>query len=117
MANRRVADAQRQAGGCSYIVIGAEPGSISGVTEIDRADLDQAVQMYLGSGGLAWGAVYVCSGKASVLVITVEPPAWGDRIRTLQREFQQYPAGLIATSAMPQAVCPRTWHAGRRQGC
>ena len=43
MANRRVADAQRQAGGCGYIVIGAEPGSISGVTEIDPADLDQAV--------------------------------------------------------------------------
>jgi hypothetical protein len=30
-----------------------------------------------------------------VLVITVEPPAAGDRIRTLQREFQPYLAGAI----------------------
>jgi hypothetical protein len=44
MANRRVADARSHAGGCGYLVIGAEPGSISGVAEIDPADLDQAVQ-------------------------------------------------------------------------
>jgi hypothetical protein len=30
-----------------------------------------------------------------VLVITVEPPAAGDRIRTLQRDFQAYRAGAI----------------------
>ncbi len=95
MANRRVADAQRQAGGCGYVVIGVEPGSVSGVTEVDPADLDQAVQVYLGSGGPSWGAAYVHSAGRSVLVITVEPPAAGDRIRTLQREFQPYLAGAI----------------------
>lgn len=30
-----------------------------------------------------------------MLVITVEPPAAGDRIRTLQREFQSYQVGAI----------------------
>ena len=36
MASRQVAGALRQAGGCGYIVIGAEPGSVTGVTEVDR---------------------------------------------------------------------------------
>jgi Putative DNA-binding domain len=95
MANRRVADARRQVGGCGHIVIGVEPGSLSGVTEVDPADLDQAVQAYLGSGGPSWSAAYVGSGEASVLVITVEPPTEGDRIRTLQRQYQPYLAGAI----------------------
>jgi hypothetical protein len=59
MANRRVADAVRQAGGCGYIVIGAEPGSVAGVAEADPADLSQAVEVYLGSAGPSWGASYV----------------------------------------------------------
>ena len=95
MANRRVADALRQVGGCGYIVIGAEPGSVTGVTEADPADLSQAIQAYLGSGGPSWSASYVTAAGASVLLITVEPPAAGDRIRTLQREFQSYQAGAI----------------------
>ena len=95
MANRRVADALRQAGGCGYIVIGAEPGSVSGVTEVDPADLSQAIQVYLGSAGPSWSASYISAAWASVLVITVEPPAAGDRIRTLQREFQSYLAGAV----------------------
>lgn len=95
MANRRVTDAARQAGGCGYIVIGAEPGSVTGVAEVDPADLSQAIQIYLGSAGPSWSASYIPTAGASVLVITVEPPAAGDRIRTLQREFQPYLAGAI----------------------
>lgn len=95
MANRRVADSLRQAGGCGYIVIGAEPGSLTGVAEVDPADLSQAVQVYLGSAGPSWSPSYIAVAGASVLVITVEPPAAGDRIRTLQREFQSYLAGAI----------------------
>jgi hypothetical protein len=95
MANRRVADAVRQVGGCGYIVIGAEPGSVTGVTEVDPADLSQAIQIYLGSAGPSWSASYIPTAGTSVLVITVEPPAAGDRIRTLQREFQSYLAGAI----------------------
>lgn len=95
MANRRVADALRQAGGCGYIVIGAEPGSVTGVAETDPADLSQWIQVYLGSAGPSWSASYIPVTGASVLVVTVEPPAAGDRIRTLQREFQSYLAGAI----------------------
>jgi hypothetical protein len=85
MANRTVAAAERNAGGCGYIVIGAEAGSVSGVTEIDPAALGQGVQPYLGSDGPSWGMAYVPAASKSVLVITVERPQPGDRIRTLQK--------------------------------
>lgn len=95
MANRSCADAQRHAAGCSYLVIGAEPGAVTGVAEVDPAVLDQGIQAYLGSEGPAWGMSYVHKGAASVLVITVEPPAPGDRIRTLQKDFGSYLAGAV----------------------
>jgi hypothetical protein len=91
-------------------VIGAEPGAVTGVTEADPADLSQAIQAYLGSGGPWWSASYVPAAGASVLVITVEPPAAGDRIRTLQREFQSYQAGAISVrrQAGPSRPFPAT---------
>ncbi len=76
-------------------MIGAEPGSVAGIDEVDPADLSQAIQTYLGSAGPSWSASYIPAARVSVLVITVEPPAAGDRIRTLQREFQPYLAGAI----------------------
>lgn len=93
MANRSCAEAQRHAAGCGYIVVGAEPGAVSGVAEVDPAVLDQGIQAYLGSDGPAWGMNYIRKDASSVLVITVEPPAPGDRIRTLHRDFASYLAG------------------------
>ena len=104
MANRRVTDALRQAGGCGYIVIGAEPGSATGVTEADPADLTQAIQVCLGSAGPSWSPSYIPASGVSVLVITVEPPAAGDRIRTLQKEFPPYKAGTIFVRRQGQTV-------------
>jgi hypothetical protein len=95
MANRSCADAQRYAAGCGYIVIGAEPRSVTGVAEVDPAVLDQGIQAYLGSEGPAWGMSYVRCGAASVLVITVEPPVPGDRIRTLHQDFASYLAATV----------------------
>jgi hypothetical protein len=95
MANRSCADAQRHCAGCGYLVIGAEPGAATGVMEVDPAVLDQGVQAYLGTGGPAWGMSYVQKDAVSVLVITVEPPAAGDRIRTLQKDFSSYQAGAV----------------------
>jgi hypothetical protein len=87
MANRSCADAQRHCAGCGYLVIGAEPGVVTGVAEVDPAILDQGIQAYLGSEGPAWGMSYLRKDAVSVLVITVEPPRAGDRIRTLQKDF------------------------------
>lgn len=95
MANRRPPEAARQAEGCGYVVIGAEPGSCAGVTEIDPADLGAGIQPYLGPEGPSWSAQYVRRQGCSVLVITVEPPRRGDRTFTLQKEFGKYTAGMV----------------------
>ena len=53
MANRSCADAQRHVAGSSYLVIGADPGAVTGVAEVDPAVLDQGIEAYLGSQGPA----------------------------------------------------------------
>src|SRR5258708_7188798 len=87
MANRQPEEALLHAEGCGYLVIGAEPGNLCGVTAIDPSDLDQGLQPYLGPEGPAWSPHYVQDGGVTVLVITVEPPRAGHRIFTLQKEF------------------------------
>lgn len=110
MANRRVAEALRQAGGCGYIVIGAEPGSVTGVTEVDPADLSQAVEVYLGSAGPSWSASYLHVGGASVLVITVEPPAAGTASAPCKgTSSRTWPVRYSsAARAGPSRPCPAT---------
>ena len=88
MANRTVATAMRSMGGCGYIVIGAEPGLVKGVTEVDPAQLVAAIQDYLGPNGPTWDFTYIDVDSARVLVVTVDPPQPGDRIRTLAKETE-----------------------------
>lgn len=88
MANRTVAAALRAMGGFGYIVIGAEPGSVTGVIPIDSSELGRGIQPFLGSGGPAWHPDYISTGAATVLVITVDPPRPGDRIWTLDKETE-----------------------------
>jgi hypothetical protein len=106
MANRTVSDAARNVGGLGYVVIGAEAGSVSGVTEIDPAALGQGLQPYLGSEGPSWGMAYVRAEGKPVLVITVEPPKPGDRIRALQKETegQKYRPGAVFVRRPGQAI-------------
>jgi hypothetical protein len=95
MANRIPEYAARCAGGCGYLIVGVEPRKYVGVSEVDPAVLDQALQQYLGSDGPGWSAHYVQSGGTSVVVVTVEPPRSGDRIFTLERELPKYRAGTV----------------------
>jgi hypothetical protein len=87
MANRRPEQAALRAQGCGYLVFGAEPGSVPGVTPVDPSQLDQGVQPYLGPDGPAWSPQYVQEAGATVLVITAERPEPGHRIFTLEKEF------------------------------
>src|SRR5690348_18464395 len=48
MANRGSEEAQRHVQGCGYLVIGAEPGNLCGVTAVDPSQLSLGVQSYLG---------------------------------------------------------------------
>jgi hypothetical protein len=86
-ANRHPDRARRVFEGCAYLVLGVKPGKLSGVAPIDPAQLEDAVSTYMGRDGPEWDADYVETEDATVLVVTVEPPRWGDRIFALEKEF------------------------------
>ncbi len=99
MANRRPDQARLHAQGCGYLVIGAEPGRLTGVAELDPADLTQAIRPYLGAEGPVWTPAYVREFTAPVLVIVVNAPKPGDRMFTLEKQLtvagKTYLAGAI----------------------
>lgn len=96
MANRPVVTALRAMEGYSYIVVGAEPGAAAGITRIDPSELGRGIQPYLGAAGPAWHLDYILyTGSGSVLVVTVDPPRPGDRIRTLDKESERHLRGTV----------------------
>ena len=84
-ANREVTLASNVFEGVAYMVVGAEPGAVAGVTVIDSAKLEQGVRTYL--DGPRWTPHYVQVDGKDVLVIAVEPPRPGDTIHTLLKEY------------------------------
>lgn len=96
LANRMPGPAVSNCGGVGYVVIGCEPGSLAGVAPIDPAQLDDGLSPYLGGvRGPVWGATYVEVDDCSVAVVTVEPPAEGDRIFTLRKAYDKYSTGTV----------------------
>ncbi|MGP4104161.1 hypothetical protein [Nonomuraea sp. KM90] len=87
-SNRNPDSAANFAEGTAYVVIGAEPGQINGVTPLDVARLEGSLTPYLGTEGPIWAATYVPVQDKSVLVITVEAPAWGNPIYPLCKTYQ-----------------------------
>lgn len=85
-ASRDPDAAARFAEGCAYMVVGVEPGALSGVEPIDMAKLEAGVAVYTGAGA-QWRADYVDVGDQTVLVVTVEPPRWGDSIHVVRKAF------------------------------
>src|SRR5258708_4569306 len=58
MANRLPDAARLNADGCGYLIIGAQPATLPGITPVDGAVLVQGVQPYVGSQGIAWTPHY-----------------------------------------------------------
>jgi hypothetical protein len=82
-ANQMPDIAATACGGLAYVIIGAEPGGVDGVTVHDGADLDNWLIKYLGGDGPTWTPSYVKHGDKDVLVIVVVAPRWGDSAHTL----------------------------------
>jgi hypothetical protein len=93
--NRHPERAQLNAGGCSYVVLGAEPGNLAGQAPIDPADLEAALGPYVGQEGPVWTPIWVSVNGIEVLVILVEPPSWGDRIHTLKKGYENFRPGHV----------------------
>ena len=86
-ANRDPIVAERWAGGCSYLVIGAEPGNVSGVTPIDNANLHAGISRFVRQT-VRWSPQYVQHEGKQVLIIIVESPEYGDQIVAMLTSYQ-----------------------------
>ncbi len=87
-ANRHPDRAQRNAEGYAYLLIGVEPGNLAGVTDVwDPEKLEAWITAYTGND-VRWDAAYVEVQDKHVLLITVDPPRWGDPPRAICKEAQ-----------------------------
>lgn len=96
MANRLPDAASLACEGLGYIVVGAAPASVDGIQSVDPAHLDARIDAYLGGAdGPRWTPTYVTHDEATVLMVTVEAPRFGDPIFSLRKEFDVYPSGAV----------------------
>ena len=91
-ANRDPIVAKRWADGCSYLVIGAEPGNVGGVTPIDNANLHAGISRFVRQS-VRWSPQYIQHEGNQVLVITVEAPEYGDQIVAMLTSYQSNDRG------------------------
>ena len=85
-ANRDPIVAKRSAGGCSYLVVGAEPGNVLGATQVDNAILHDGISRYVRES-VRWNPQYIEHEGKQVLIVTVEPPEAGDLIVAMRRAY------------------------------
>lgn len=90
--------------GCAYLVVGVEPGNLTGVPNWDPADVHNWLERYIAPGRPRWHLETVTVNGADVLIFVVEPPSWGDPIHTLQTTYERYTAGRIFTRAGGKTV-------------
>jgi hypothetical protein len=94
MANRMPDRAGLVCEGLGYIVVGAEPGKLSGVASVDPATTDQVIEAYVGGAdGPRWTPTYLEIKGKTVLIVTVEAPSPGDRIFTLRKALDRHLSG------------------------
>ncbi|MDQ3573319.1 MAG: hypothetical protein M3404_00080 [Actinomycetota bacterium] len=96
-ANRSPQDAHRVAEGHAYLVVGAEPGQLPGVSPIESHVLEARLARYLGQDGPRWTSQNVPIESMNVVVVDVHPPRQGERMYWLERTYQD-PAGAGADS-------------------
>jgi len=103
-SNRTVQTAALHAGGHGHVLIGVEPGSVTGVETIDPADLTSAILRYVGTDGPQWNAEHVTVAGQTVLVVVVDPPRHGDRPHTLRHRLQNHEPGQVLVRRIGQTV-------------
>jgi hypothetical protein len=119
MANRRPDQASLHAEGCGCLVIGAEPGRVTGVPEVDPADLTNAIRHYVGADGPVWTPGYVQLTSISVLVIVINALWSGDRMFTLEKQITVTARGRparLGPGAVLGSGAARQRHARSRLG-
>jgi Putative DNA-binding domain len=95
LANRHPDHAARAMEGCGYLLAGVEPNNLVGLTPIDGADLEGRLRKYLSQQGPQWSPAWIPVDGTHVLLVTVEPPRWGDSIHVLHKEYKNYYPGTV----------------------
>jgi hypothetical protein len=93
-ANREPRVAGQWAGGYAYLVIGASPEALMGVTQLDHEQLVSKIGPYVGSH-VTWTPEYIEIDGVIVLVIIMDPPHLGDNIHVLRKDLDRYKAGAV----------------------
>ena len=92
-SNRSPKIAAQACEGAAYMIVGAEPGNVLGISPMDHATLGQKLRTY--ADGPRWTAHDVDYQGKNVLVIVIEPPHDGDRIHALKQALDPAYAGTI----------------------
>jgi hypothetical protein len=98
-ANRQPDEACRNVEGKAFFVVGVDPLGYYGTDEVDGVDLDQQITPLVGEH-INWWPTYVHvteegHERLPVLVITVDPPQWGDPIACVRKQIQYPPKEVI----------------------
>lgn len=98
-ANRDPADALRWFGGHACLLLGVEPGEVTGMHRVDSAVLDDRLRPYTGDR-LRWSGHYVAAGDRHVLALVVDAPRRRDPVYQLQKgsadeSGRELPAGTV----------------------
>lgn len=93
-ANRMLTTARAHTGGYAYLIIGAEPGEVHGITSIDPAVLVPRINRYVGRQ-VRWRPEYVTVGGKEVLVVVVDPPEHGDPLFPVRTQLDKHDKGRI----------------------
>jgi hypothetical protein len=88
-ANRMPDDAGRFAQGHGILMVGVGPEGMPGVRPHDITELVRWITPYVGNE-IGWMPTYVEAegenGPVAVLIVTVDPPEWGDPIHCMRKE-------------------------------
>ncbi|MEV7431453.1 ATP-binding protein [Nocardioides sp. NPDC092400] len=122
-ANRDPKVAAKWLAGHAIIVVGLEPGNLTGSREVDPADLYNNINQLLAAPAPAWDPTPVTYKGEHVLIITVDPPHQGDPIACIGKNSGDAIDGHIyvrkqgkserATSADIRRLSARLSNAGK----
>jgi hypothetical protein len=87
-------DSDLHAEGYAYLIVGAEPNNLVGITPVDPANLRPQVQRYVGPA-VNWRGEYVSVEGKHVLVVIVDPPQHGDGIHPVRNQLDVHPKGRV----------------------
>lgn len=87
-ANRPARLRDTAVGGCGYMLLGVEPGTIEHTPMPDAAALDNGIRRFIGPTGPLWSPTPLTIEGQQIVAVTVEPGEPGRQPYLARRDFQ-----------------------------